>query len=251
MIWAAGASFPAAVTASETGGINGVVSSGNTKVSCRGASNGATGGAVGLVQSGYAAPAAGSPVCIVLASSALLSFNAVPSRGEVAVAWTLSSSVTISGIRSFVLQRATDSGSFDDLATLPASADSVSYHYTDPAQGLIGPVSYRLSWQDQTGAWFYSRIVQLYLTPGPEAPSLALQPNPARDQLTLTVYSQKAGNDGITVSDVLGQSLFSLQVTLRAGVNTIVIPLRDLAPAVYILTLDQASGRQVKEFIKK
>jgi hypothetical protein len=49
----------------------------------------------------------------------------------------------------------------------------------------------------------------------------------------------------------LGQSLFSLRVSLRAGVNTVAIPLRDLAPAVYILTLDLASGRQVKEFIKR
>ncbi len=251
VIWAAGASFPAAVTASVTKGANGVVSSGNTKVACRGASNGADSGAVGLAQSGYVAPAAGISVCTVLASSVLLSFNAAPSDGEVAVAWTLSSSATIADIRSFVLQRATDSSGFDDLATVPASADSISYHYTDPARGIIGPVSYRLSWQDQTGAWFYSRVVQLNLTPAPGAPSLTLQPNPATDQLTLRVYSQKTGNAGITVTDVLGQSQFSLQVSLRAGVNTVSIPLRGLAPAVYILTLDQASGRQVKEFIKK
>ncbi len=40
-------------------------------------------------------------------------------------------------------------------------------------------------------------------------------------------------------------------VTVRAGVNTIVIPLKDLAPAVYILTLDQASGLQVKGVYKE
>ncbi|HEV3326697.1 MAG TPA: hypothetical protein VG052_13860, partial [Puia sp.] len=153
MIWSAGASFPAAVTASVNGGVNGVVSSGNTKVSCRGASNGAASGAVGLAQSGYAAPVSGSSVCTVLALSALRSFNAAPSGDEVALAWTLSSAATIPGIRSFVLQRATDSSSFDDLAIVPASADSIAYHYTDPAKGIIGPVSYRLSWQDQTGAW--------------------------------------------------------------------------------------------------
>jgi hypothetical protein len=251
MIWAAGASFPAAVTASVSGGVNGVVSSGNSKVACRGAANGATSGVVGLAQSGYAAPAAGSSVCTVLASSPLLSFNAVPSHGEVALAWTLSSSATTTGIRSFVLQRATDSSSFVDLATVPASADSVSYRYTDPAQGIIGTVSYRLSWQDQTGAWFYSRIVQLTLTPGLGAPSLTLQPNPATDQLTLTMYSPEAGNAGITVSDVLGQSLFSLRVSLRAGVNMVVIPLSDLAPAVYIVAVEMEGGRQVREFIKK
>jgi hypothetical protein len=251
MIWAAGAGFPAAVTASVVGGVNGVVSSGNSKASCRGMSNGAATGNPGLAQSGYAAPALGSSVCTVLATSALRSFNATPSNGEVAVVWTLSSTIMIPDIRSFVLQRAIASGDFDDLATVPVSADSIAYRFMDPAQGIIGPVSYRLSWQDQTGAWLYSQIVQLTLTPGPAAPTLALQPNPATDRLTLTVYSRVAEYAGITVSDVLGQSLSSLRVWLQPGVNTVVVPLGNLAPAVYILALEQESGRQVKEFIKR
>ena len=251
MIWAAGAGFPAAVTASVNGGVNGVVSSGNTKLSCQGASNGATAGNVGLAQSAYTAPAAGSPVCIVLATSALLSFNAAPVNGQVGLVWTLTSNVTLSGIRSFVLERATGSGGWEDLATVPASADSMVYHYTDPAKGIIGPVSYRLSWQDQTGAWFYSQVVELTLAPAPGAPSLALQPNPAADQLTLTIYSRVAENAGITVSDVLGQSVLSRQIPLQPGMNTVVIPVGNLAPAVYLLALEQESGRQVKEFIKR
>jgi hypothetical protein len=251
MIWASGAGFPAAVTASATGGVNGVVSSLNSKTSCRGASNGATAGAVGLAQSGYVAPPAGSSVCVVLAASVLQSFNAAPVNGEVALVWTLSSALSVSGIRSFVLERATGVGSFQDLARVSASADSTVYHYIDPAPGIIGPVSYRLSWQDETGAWFYSRVVELNLSPGPGAPSLTLQPNPAADQLTLTVYSRVAENAGVTVSDVLGQSLSSLRVMLQPGMNTVVIPLGNLAPSVYILALDQESGRQIKEFIKK
>jgi hypothetical protein len=251
IIWAAGASFPAAVTASVNGGVNGIVSPGNTKTSCQGASNGATSGAAGLAKSGYAPPATGGSVCVALAESALQSFNAVPSGGEVALAWTLSSSPTVSGIRNFVVQRATDPGGWEDLATVPGAVDSITYHYTDPAQGIIGPVSYRLAWQDRTGAWYYSRIVQLTLTPAPGTSTLTLQPNPAVDRLTITVYCGTAENAVITVSDVLGQSLFSLPVPLRAGINTVMVPLRNLAPAVYILSLDRASGRQVKEFIKK
>jgi len=251
IVWAAGGSFPAAVTASVNGGVNGVVSSGNTKASCRGQANGAASGLIGVTQSGYVAPVPGIAVCTVLASSVLRSFNAAPANGEVALVWTLSSSITMADIRSFVLQRATGTSDFQDLATVPASADSTIYHYTDPAHGIIGPVSYRLSWQDQTGAWFYSRVVELTLTPEQGAPSLSLQPNPAADHLTLTVYSRVTGNAGITVSDVLGQSLSSLRVMLQPGMNTVVIPLDNLAPAVYILALDQESGRQVKEFIKK
>lgn len=251
MIWAAGASFPAAVTASVNGGANGVVSALNTKASCRGASNGATSGGVGLAQSGYVAPVPGGSVCVVLALTALRSFNAAPVNEQVGLVWTLSSTITASDIRSFVLQRATDPGKFQDLATVPASADSIVYRYTDPAQGVLGPVFYRLSWQDQSGAWFYSQVVQVTLTGGPIGPFLSLQPNPATDHLTLTVYSRVAGNAAVTVSDVLGQSLASLRVVLQPGMNSVEIPLGNLGPAVYILALDQESGRQVREFIRK
>jgi hypothetical protein len=78
-----------------------------------------------------------------------------------------------------------------------------------------------------------------------------LQPNPATDQLTLTVYSRLTENAGIAVLDVLGQSLFTLRVWLQPGMNTVVVPLGNLAPAVYIFALEQESGRQIKEFIKK
>ncbi|HTR27792.1 MAG TPA: T9SS type A sorting domain-containing protein [Puia sp.] len=251
MVWAAGASFPAAVTATVTGGANGVVSSGNTKVACRGSANGATSGATGLAQSGYAAPLPGAAGCSVLASTALESFTAMPSADLVALAWRLSSDPTVSGIRNFILERATDSSGFLDLATVAASAGTLSYRYSDPAQNITGRVAYRLAWQDLGGVWWYSRIVEVTLEPGPGSAPLILQPNPARDQLTLTIYSRTGEFAGIVISDVVGQSLLSQRVLLHQGVNTVTIPLREMSQAVYFLSVDMESGRQVREFIKK
>ncbi|HEV3412946.1 MAG TPA: T9SS type A sorting domain-containing protein [Puia sp.] len=250
-VWAAGASFPAAVTAVVTGGVNGIVSLGNSKAACRGLSNGAASGLAGVAKSSYAAPVLGPAGCTVLAASALQAFTGVPSGGGVMLAWDMFYSAGVSGIRSFVLDRATDSSGFITLATVPASADSISYHYFDPAQGIVGPVSYRLSWQDQAGVLWYSRVVEVTLGPGPGSSSLMLTPNPAREQLTLTMYSRTAQSAAIVVSDVLGQSMFSLRVSLHQGVNSIMIPLGNMAPAVYFLAVDTEGGRQVKEFIKK
>jgi hypothetical protein len=251
MVWAAGASFPAAVTAVVTGGANGVVSAGNSKASCRGSANGATSGLNGSAQSGYTAPVLGPAGCTILATSALKSFTAVPKGGEVEVGWDLYSAAEAEGVGSFVLERATDSSGFAVLALAPASVDSISYHYMDPAQGIVGPVSYRLSWQDQAGIWWYSRVVEVTLSPGPGAYSLTLTPNPAREQLTLTLYSPMAQQAAVVVSDVVGQTMFSLRVSLHLGVNTILIPVANVAPAVYFLSVDMQNGRQVKEFIKK
>jgi hypothetical protein len=251
MIWAAGASFPAAVTATVTGGVNGVVSAGNTKVACRGSANGATSGATGLAQSGYAAPVPGAAGCSVLASSVLESLTATPSGEQVALAWKLTSDPTVLGIRNFVLERAADSIGFSELATIPALAGTLSYRYPDAVQNITGRVAYRLAWQDQAGIWWYSRIVEVTLEPGPGSTSLILQPNPARDQLTLTIYSRTGEFAGILISDVVGQSLLSQRVVLHQGINTVTIPLGNMSKAVYFLSVDMESGRQVREFIKK
>jgi hypothetical protein len=250
VIWAAGSSFPAVVSASASGGVNGVVSPGNSKVACRGLANGATSGAAGASQIGYVPNVATVPVCVVLASPALQTFTGTRSDSGVALSWAFSSSISISDIRAFILERANDSGQFQTLATLPMS-DVPAGRYIDPAQGLNGSVSYRLAWQDQTGAWSYSRILHLSLTPGPDASSLTLQPNPATDQLTVTVYSWTADNAAISIYNVLGQSLISRPVALRKGMNTFTIPLGSISAALYYLALDTESGRQVRGFVKR
>jgi hypothetical protein len=213
--------------------------------------NGATAGAIGIGKAGYVAPVATTSVCVVLASPALQTFTAVRAESAILLNWALSSSAAGAGIHSFILQRATDSSGFRDLATVPVSADSDSYHYTDPTAGLEGSLFYRLSWQDEAGQWQYSRILTFTIQSGPDAGSLTLQPNPAKDQLMVTVYSWTAGNAAVTVTDVLGQPVYSTSFPLRKGVNMLQVPVHKLAPAVYFLVLDSESGRQVKEFLKR
>ena len=251
MIWAAGASFPASVSATVTGGVNGVVSAGNTKVACRGASNGATSGANGLAQSGYVAPALGLATCTVLAAPALASFTAAPSGTSVTLQWKLNTAPTVTGIRQFILERSAGSTAFAELTTVDASAGALTYQFLDPAQGIAGRVSYRLKWQDGSGVWWYSPISEVSLEPGPGALSMTLQPNPARDQVTLEVYSRTGEMAVIAITDVVGQSMHTQQVMLHPGVNSLNISLRNMGSAVYFLSVNRESGKQVREFIKR
>jgi hypothetical protein len=249
VVWVAGAAMAAGITATETGGVNGVVSSGNTKVACKGLANGATSGATGLSQTGYLPVVANVSVCVALASPALEYFTGTRSDGGVVLTWALSSSAPV--IRDFVLQRATDSSGFVMLATIAGSPDSPRYSYTDNLAGVEGSVSYRLTWQDATGAWSYSRILHLTVTQGPDGGSLALQPNPATDQLTVSVYSWTGEAAAIKICDVLGRPMSSMPVSLRQGMNSVVVPLAKLAPAIYFLVLETEGRRQVKGFVKR
>ena len=251
IIWAAGGSWPAAVTATVTGGANGVVSAGNTKTSCRGSANGATSGSNGVTQSGYVAPALGLASCTVLPAPALASFAAAPSGAAVALLWKLNSDPAVTGIGQFILERSADSTGFSELTTVAASAGMLIYPYVDPAQGIAGRISYRLKWQDGSGVWWYSRVVEVTLEPGPGVLSMTLQPNPARDQLTVEVYSRSGEMAGVVISDVVGQSLFAQRVLLHPGVNTVILSLKNMAPAVYFLAVTRESGREVREFLKR
>ncbi|GGA86619.1 T9SS type A sorting domain-containing protein [Puia dinghuensis] len=251
IIWAAGGVFPAAVSATVTGGANGVVSSGNSKLSCQGASNGATSGAAGLSQSGYTLPVSAGPVCTILASPALQYLNASRGDQDVILTWGLSSSAAATDIRSFIIQRSTDLAHFDSLATLPCSQAVIDYQYTDAAVNIDGAVAYRLAWKDDAGDWSYSRIVAVPGMPGPDAASIRLYPNPATDHLTMTVISNSGGDAAITVSNALGQSLLIKPVTLHRGLNTISVALNTLAPATYFLVLESAGRRLVKPFLKR
>jgi hypothetical protein len=165
--------------------------------------------------------------------------------------WALSSAAISDGIRSFVLERAVDTSGFTMLATIPVSADAIHFTYTDPAQGIEGPVSYRLSWQDERGAWTYSQVVVVTITTGPDAASVTIQPNPATDQVMVTVYSWTTENAGVTIYNVLGQPVLSQRVSLYKGLNTVAVPLGSLAPAYYVFVLNSTEGRQARGFIKR
>jgi hypothetical protein len=251
-IWAAGPTFPGAVTATVNGGANGVISSGSSKTpSCVGASNGATAGTAGAAITGYTLPVSSGPVCVVLATPALQYFNAVRSDRNIMLSWALASPQTAVDIRDFILQRSSDLSHFTNVATLPCSKDSITYHYTDGVTNSEGTVDYRLAWQNLNGEWFYSRIVAIEELPGPDGSTIRLFPDPATNFLTLTVISTSNVSATLTVFSALGQSLLTRQVPLFKGLNTVTIPIGTWVPATYFLVLRSGGNRLVKPFVKK
>ena len=248
-IWAAGSAFPAAVNPAVTGGANGIVSLGNSKVACRGSANGAASGATGSGQANYALPLSSGPVCVILASPILQDLNAVRSDQDVLLSWVLTSPDATGEVGDFVVQRSTDLSRFTTLATIPSIPNQVSYRYTDAAADFDGAIAYRLAWQNKTGDWSYSGIVAVSGRPGPDAGSIRLYPNPVKDQLNMSVSSATAGPATITIANTLGQSLLTRHVFLQRGLNAVSVPLEKLPPAAYFFVLESAGRRVVKPFL--
>ncbi|HVV06629.1 MAG TPA: T9SS type A sorting domain-containing protein [Puia sp.] len=252
VVWAAGASFPAAVTATVTGGANGIVSLGSSKgTSCVGAANGATPGATGATIAGYTAPTSTGTTCTVLALSDLKYFKADVAGADVVLSWELSSPDMSAIIRDFIVQRSADANHFITIATRSAGQDSVLYRYTDASPDVESTWYYRLAWQYNDGTWAWSRIVAVNTGPPPATFSFQLQPNPALQHLTLTIFSTGDGNASVAIASAQGQLIQSFRTVLHKGANTIPVDLRTLAPATYFLIVEEGGRRVVKPFIKK
>jgi hypothetical protein len=182
---------------------------------------------------------------VTLAASPLQNFRGVREDQVVVLSWTFAT-VSADGIRNVVIQRSQDLSHFDSLADRDITDDS----YTDVSAG-DGALAYRLAWQNAAGEWSYSRIVTVARRPGPDGGSVRLFPNPASDQVTMTVVSTASGASFLTVSNALGQSLLVRPVVLRGGLNSFVVPLGGLAPGVYFLVLNSEGRRFVRSFIKE
>jgi hypothetical protein len=250
VIWAAGAGFPGAVTASVTGGSNGVVSAGNSKVACRGLANGALPGSAGVSQSGYTAPESTLNTCVVLAASPLKYFNGSPVDQGYLLAWGLYSAQDAASIKSYTIERSVDQTHFNVVTTISGSPDTLAYQYTDD-NPVSGTVFYRLRWLDNQGLIAYSRILSFTRPLNPAIAFMQLQPNPASSQLSVTLFSTKETPANLRLYTAVGQQLAAWPVDLHVGATSMVLPVSNLAAATYFLVVETQDARQVKGFIKK
>jgi hypothetical protein len=250
VVWTAGTNFPGAVTATVTGGSNGVVSAGNTKVACRGLANGALPGNAGISQSGYTAPESTVNTCVPLATSLLKYFTGSPADQGFRLSWGLYSPQEGASIKSFFLERSVNQVQFDTVMIIAGSADSATYRYTDNS-ALSGTVFYRLVWIDKQGLVSYSRILAVDRPLSPAIDFIRLQPNPAIDQLSVTLFSAKQETANLRLFNAQGQLLASYPVNLFVGTTSLLLPVNTLSAATYFLVIETEDGRRVKSFIKR
>ena len=76
-------------------------------------------------------------------------------------------------------------------------------------------------------------------------PTLTVFPNPASDQLSIRFTSSQTGFTVINLYSILGQETLRFTgIPVKAGEQTLTIPLRGTPPGRYILTLELPGGRQ-------
>jgi len=81
--------------------------------------------------------------------------------------------------------------------------------------------------------------------------SAVMYPNPAVHQTTLAVNSDRSTNVSVTVYDISGRAVQSMQAILNPGNNNIVIPVSQLQQGIYFIRLITGEGEQLNQRLIK
>jgi hypothetical protein len=170
----------------------------------------------------------------------LIDFNASNRQGKVMLNW---SSTNEENFSKFVVERSTDGSSFVEIGTVRGKGNPASrnnYVFEDAkAQGKIN--YYRLNQVDVDGRSSYSSIVKVNTL---VTSSVSLQPNPAKDRITLQGINTGAK---ISIADITGRTLAKYTATSSA----FSVPVQSFTAGRYFVTISDASGTSSLPFVKE
>jgi uncharacterized repeat protein (TIGR03803 family) len=178
-----------------------------------------------------------------------LEFNGrlVNNNGE--ISWKTSDEFNT---RTFNLERSTDGRIFSSITNIDAvnQPGVHQYAYTDKNINLLGVslVYYRLKQNDQDGRFTYSGVVALSMK---NSNFVLLYPNPASDNVNLTISINKPEQVQLKIVDNAGRVLKQQQWNLLPGSSSIPIDVSMLAKGIYFLELKGETTNEHKQFIKQ
>ncbi len=146
-------------------------------------------------------------------------------------------------IISYQLQRSTNLTDFITVHTAAVTSGRTTYLYDD--MGIPAGTAqayYRIRYQLQNGEVQYSTTILVKLTGNN---NVKVQPQPAGNQLQLTLYQPVSQRVQMLVTDVQGKPLLRLTQLTQPGQNTLLLNTQSLAQGLYLLQLRDATGKQL------
>jgi len=179
----------------------------------------------------------------------LLEFNGRLQNGDALLNWKTENEVNTD---KFLVERSTDGRNFSSIGTVAARNQPGAnlYNYTDAGVNTLAAsmVYYRLKQTDIDSRFTYSRIITLPLG---KQNQLLLYPNPASDQLMITVSAERAEKVQVRIIDNAGRILRQQHWNIAAGSATIQLEVSTLAKGLYYLEVKGETTDQRKTFVKQ
>lgn len=165
----------------------------------------------------------------------LLSFDAKALKQAVNLEWATSRE---EGFEGFSLERATDGGTFAEIAWLPGQGNSTetrAYSYQDEAITENTRYYYRLKSVDLNGSFEYSRVVEAAFNPVGFS-ILPPYPNPVTDaEFRLEIWAEEAETVQLKMFSATGQCVYEEKQPLLSGKNEVSVAVPHLSGGVYFL----------------
>jgi|GEM_PF-1766464 len=189
---------------------------------------------------GSGGPMFGSPLALqfytrpgTVVPVTLLNFTVQKLSRANKLSWTTSQEINS---RSFVIERSSDGRNFSVIGELAAAGNSNhSINYAFPDNSPLKAVNYyRLKMTDADNVVRYSAVKSISNN---EQPGISIYPNPVKDKLNVVINSIEAGKAGISITDLSGKLLYSNNVLLTAGDNTIPVITESLSKGTYLLKI--------------
>jgi hypothetical protein len=81
--------------------------------------------------------------------------------------------------------------------------------------------------------------------------STVVYPNPAKDQVNISLYADQDVEALITISDITGRQIISEMRNLNAGVNITSFQTADLSAGIYMVNVMVNGKQQTTKFVKE
>ena len=168
----------------------------------------------------------------------LASFNVVLTGNKVGLSWTTTTELSTD---HFAIERSVDGRNFSTVGSLKASGNTssaVNYAIADNVSSLSGTIYYRLKSIDKNGKFNYSAVktVSLKLTKGVLT---SIYPNPVKigQDMKVTYQSVQPGSAIVNLVNAAGKKVYSGNVSVSEGTNTLPVSSAHLAKGIYYLSV--------------
>ncbi|HEY8349993.1 MAG TPA: T9SS type A sorting domain-containing protein, partial [Clostridia bacterium] len=174
----------------------------------------------------------------------LISFTAQKQFSQVTLSWKADKAVNFS---HFLIERSTDGRNFSAIGTVNFNANLSDYSYVDPL--IQTPViQYRLKMIDIDGSFRYSPVATIR---NQESSRLNVFPNPAGDQIQVSIPNIGKGLARVSITNVNGQVLYIRNYQNDGGAMVIPVNTSGLAAGQYYLSVKQGEYQETIIMLKK
>jgi hypothetical protein len=176
----------------------------------------------------------------------LIDFTAAAADNKVALKWTTAEEVNS---KEFTVEFSPNNTNWTVVGTLPAANTVGTHQYSMfHYQPVNGANYYRLKMVDKDGSFKYSKVDVVMFTG--KGGGFTVYPNPVKDLLYAELYNVQAQKVAVQITDVAGRVISEQQVQLQAGNNVFQVNTATLSKGTYMILVNGATTKQVKQFIK-